>query len=188
MNDTDDNSASQQQTDPGVPPLPPPPATIPEDTQPYLAGYLPPKSPPLAAFLAMILGLGHLYTGSYKRAVVIVSSFGLAIYLLPGWQMKVFVPLFVYFFSIFDAYREAQLANLGADSDSLPVRAPAGGPGFGLFVTATGIVLLVDRFYPIEDFLESIRLESWWPAILIVAGLYLVYASYRERTQEQPHE
>ena len=99
-------------------PLPPPLPQPPDDRTPAPS---PPetvqKSPPLAAVLSFILpGLGHVYAGAGQRGGMLFASFVLAILLLAtvSWPF-VFLCVFLWFFGMFDAYREAQLSNLGAD-------------------------------------------------------------------------
>lgn len=152
--------------------LPPPPAPAPEHVQ------APGKSPALAAFLSIVPGIGHLYAERYQRAVMIVTAFFLTIYLLP-LPLSIFVPVFIWFFGLFDAYRQAQLANLTAIDELPKPRTPESSLAFGVFLTVVGALLLVDRFVPIElDWLLD-----WWPALLVLGGLYFIWGAWRERSE-----
>jgi hypothetical protein len=86
MSDTNDNTPEFDGTEARrkpKPPLPPPPGETPPPAPSmqrapvptYDPGPAPPKSPPLAAFLAILIpGLGHLYTWAYERAFMIWAT------------------------------------------------------------------------------------------------------------------
>ncbi len=165
--------------EPASPPLPLPP--------PYGSTVPPPrdeprgKSPALAVLLSIAPGLGHLYVGAYQRAVMIVTAFFLAIYLLP-LPISVFIPIFVWFFGLFDAYRLAQLDELSHRPPEERSEAHAKGTlAFGVFLAVVGLVILADNLFDIDlDWLSD-----WWPAILVLAGAYFIVEAVRERMVER---
>jgi hypothetical protein len=124
-NDAPETNAAEEQKKP-TPPLPPPPgeeppppaqverAALPD----YDPGPSPPKSPPLAAVLSILFpGLGHLYLWAYERAFMIWATIAVCIFMIiNGFWPFSFLIAFVYFFSIFDSYREAQFYNMRAES------------------------------------------------------------------------
>jgi hypothetical protein len=183
------NLEDEAGTIPAKPPLPPPPETdpAPPDTvaTPQAPAWKPEeKSPALAAFLSLWPGLGHLYVGSYNRAGMFFFGVLAVIYLLP-LPASVFVCIFLWFFGIFDAYRQAQIVNLGDDEPS-PQRQAQGGLMFGVFLVVLCAILLVNNFYPIDfDWLRD-----WWPAVGILLGLYLIASTaidrMRKRAQREP--
>jgi hypothetical protein len=136
------------------------------------------KSPALAVFLGIALGLGHFYLGVYQRAAMIVITFFLSIYILPT-PLNVFAPIFIWFFSLFDAYRQAQLANLGDQSPQATSDSPKGTLVFGVFLTVVGAVLLIDQLVPIN--LEFLR--RWWPVLLIAGGVWAIFGALKEQRQ-----
>jgi hypothetical protein len=165
------------------PPLPPPP--------PEPSTYQPPpvdvetsqqKSPPLAAVFSFILpGLGHLYTESYQRSAMILSSFVLAIFLVSRWWPFIFLCIFLWFFGMFDSFREAQVINLGGeDPEPDPVHRGRGGLAFGAFLVTGGGILLLDNF-DLINFDWFFR--DWWPALVVLAGLYFIFAGFRDRSR-----
>jgi hypothetical protein len=165
-----------------APPLPPP---LPEPSaeRPRVAGQPDPpqKSPPLAAVLSFILpGLGHLYAESRSRGAMLLASFGLSILLLAtvSWPF-VFLCIFLWFFGMFDAYREAQICNLDEDERATAVPRQDGGRVlFGGFLLIGGCLLLLDRLgLDVDRFLRD-----WWPALVVAAGLYFLVGALRERT------
>lgn len=165
---------------PLAPPLPPPPGR--DHFQPVYRNDDPvAKSTALAVFLSVLPGLGHLYVGAYQRAVMIVTVFFLAIYLLP-LPLAVFIPLFVWFFGLFDAYRLAQLAELEhAPVGTRHEHHAKGTLAFGVFLAVVGLVVLADNLWNIN--LDWLR--DWWPAILVLAGAYFIIEAVRERVTER---
>ncbi len=190
MNEIDNNEPNRplpplppDEPVPQVPPVPsaavPPPAassTVP--SAPDSGVQL--KSPPLAAVLSFILpGLGHLYTESYQRSVMLFSSFVLAIFLSGRWWPFIFLCIFLWFFGMFDSFREAQVMNLGG-AEQLPARQKSGEGRlmFGVFLLVGGGMLLLDNFGWVDfDWF----FDDWWPVIVILAGLYFIFSAFRDR-------
>jgi uncharacterized membrane protein HdeD (DUF308 family) len=52
-----------------------------------------------------------------------------------------------------------------------------GSLGFGVFLLIVGVILLYNQFYPIDFSF----LEDWWPLLLVVAGLWMLVAHFREK-------
>ena len=176
MTDVEHNDRYDRPTPPLPPPLPEPPSG--GTTTPSPPGESQ-KSPPLAAVLSFILpGLGHLYADSRQRAGMLLASFVLAILLATVTWPFIFLCIFLWFFGMFDAFREAQLFNLGEAERA--ARAPRDGGEllFGAFLLGGGLMLLLHKFRVIE-FDRFFR--DWWPALVIVAGLYFVIGAVRDR-------
>jgi hypothetical protein len=182
MNDTEHTDADRPR-----PPLPSdePASADPPATPPAAPPAVSPrgpqlKSPPLAAVLSFILpGLGHLYTESYQRSAMLFSSFVLAIFLAGRWWPFVFLCVFLWFFGMFDSFREAQIFNLGGVEQAPPPE--RGGEGrlmFGVFLLVGGGILLLDNF-GLVDF--DWFFDDWWPAVVVLAGLYFIVSSFRGR-------
>ncbi len=171
------------------PPLPPPPGEAPPPAPPaqraslpnYDPGPAPPKSPPLAAFLAILIpGLGHLYTWAYERAFMIWATIAVCMLLIVQglWGFS-FLIAFVYFFSIFDAYREAQFFNLRAAEHETPKPRPDGQGRlmFGVFLTVVAAVVLLDRY----DLFDMDWIAEWWPIPVFLLGVYFIGAAVWDR-------
>jgi hypothetical protein len=164
----------------GQPPPVSPPPELPDSSAPQGSDRLAsePSHPPFqnpfaAAVLSLLTGLGHVYLGAYERAIVFVLSL-VAMFLIG----VPFLGLFVYFFAIIDAYRQAQLLNLGQAPEtppSPPLR--SGGYGFGLFLVLIGAVLLAHNVFD----LDLRWLRDWWPAALVLVGLWLVIGAWLDR-------
>lgn len=174
----------------GQPQPAPPPPLVRESPPPRAAVYAAPeqKSPILAAFLSVLPGLGNVYNGLYRRAVVFfliyVSLFSLAINVSDQAKALVIPCLvFIWFFNIFDAYRQATLINYygeppAADESWRDVRGWGLAPG--VFLLALGVYGILQRYFNID--------LSWvmdqWPFALIAAGAWFIYSYFRERKQE----
>jgi TM2 domain-containing membrane protein YozV len=165
-----------------VPPLPPPLPEAPAD-RPRAAGPADAvqKSPPLAAVLSFILpGLGHLYAESRGRGGMLLASFVLAIFLATLSWPFIFLSIFLWFFGMFDAFREAQLFNLDVvDPEARAPRQNGGELLFGAYLLVGGSMLLLDKL-GVMDF-DSF-FSDWWPALVVGAGLYFLVGAFRDRT------
>lgn len=170
----------QQQT-PTAQPAPLPPAA----PAPMAPAAPTRRAPGLALVLSFFPGLGHLYLGLYQRAVVIFLSFALSIWLADHADLGIVVA-FVWFFAVIDGYRQAQILNMGLAAEPLispEQRAKAtrrGSFGFGVFLLIVGLVLLYNQFYPIDFSF----LQDWWPLLLVLAGIYMVAAHFREKQRQ----
>jgi TM2 domain-containing membrane protein YozV len=178
---------------PPKPPVPKPPEPTPPEPEPAEAvetwspdpdevvDDAPPKSPVAAALLSLVpFGLGHLYLGQYSRALAFFVGFWAPIILLE-FPLLLF-GIFIYFFAIFDAFRQAQLINLAEkEGHDLPAGPFKGGLAAGVFLIVLGGVLLCRNwidFYYVREFLHD-----WWPAILVLIGAYFIYGAVKENRQ-----
>jgi len=176
------SQSQAHQPPPPVPPVMAPiPAALPQSLQLR-------KSPGLAVVLSFFPGLGHLYLGMYQRAIGVLAAFAAAIWFTDHIDAFGVVVAFVWFFGLIDAYRQAQLINAGYTPEPLAGMAvPAsvrrrGNLGFGVFLTALGLLLLYDRFYPIDFSF----LFDWWPLILVGFGIWMIvsYALEQKRRRD----
>jgi hypothetical protein len=164
--------------EPPSPPQPSIPAPLPHGGEVPASHGLPAKSPVLAVFLALMF-LGHFYIGKYQRAVVFITSFFLAVYLIP-LPFNIFIAIFIWFFNLFDAHRQTELENLADTSDeSRALERRKATLTFGIYLVALGALLLVDSFYPIEFY----WLRKWWPVLLVGTGVYVIWGAVKERKQ-----
>jgi len=186
---------------PPAPPAPEPPKPIvpepagapdqalvpePQDNYAGLADDAPPrdprlKSPIAAAVLSLVpFGLGHLYLGQYSRAFTFFAGFWMPILFLE-WPMPL-VGVFVYFFAVFDAVRQAQLINLavGRDDDA-PASSFSGGLAAGIFLIVLGLVLLLNYHFDLYFIREFVH--DWWPAFLILVGIWFIFGAIRDRSR-----
>ena len=172
--------AAPERPTPPAPPSPadpvpaPPPAA--SGARPFVPTYDPmAKSPGLALFLSILFpGLGHIYVGVYERALMIIGGIAVSIWAIAHsegrlWPLA-FVIAFGYFFSIFDAYREAQIANLAEQELPKPRRQGEGRLIFGVFLTVLASMVLADNLglFDIRWFYD------WWPVLVLLIGVYFI--------------
>ena len=198
-------AAASISAEPGAsPPIqqqPPPLYTAPPyhaASSPYAASQPPPLpgadtsiSPPLAFVLGFIPGVGAVYNGQYAKGLLHVVIFGSIISILSSGAAQGFVPLFglmiptFVFYMAFEAYHTAKKRRDGEMVDEFSGLVRARGarsrlPMAPVLLIVFGILFLLDNL----DLLRIGRLLRYWPAILIVLGLYLLY----ERIAESKYE
>jgi hypothetical protein len=195
---------AQAQASPSPPPLheePPPLYTAPpyhSAASPYSVGQPPPLpradshvSPGLAFGLGFIPGVGAVYNGQYAKGLLHVVIFGSIISILSSGAARGFEPLFglmiptFVFYMAFEAYHTARKRRDGevVDEFSGLVRAREARSRFPMapvLLIAFGVLFLLDNL----DLLKIGRLLRYWPALLIVLGIYLLY----ERVTESKYE
>ncbi len=179
-----------------APPVQPP--TLDTAPSPYAPIQPPPLpranehiSPPLAFVLGFIPGVGAVYNGQYAKGLLHVVIFGSIISILSSGAAQGFVPLFglmiptFVFYMAFEAYHTAKKRRDGEMVDEFSGLARARGtrsrfPMAPVLLIAFGFLFLLDNL----DLLKLDRLLRYWPALLIVLGLYLLF----ERIAESKYE
>jgi len=188
IDDTPEINAAEDSQRP-TPPLPPPPGKEPPAPAPaeraplpeYVPGPRPPKSLGLAAFLGVIFpGAGYLYVWAYERAFMLWAAIALSIFMVVDglWGFS-FVIAFAYFFSIFDAYREAQFFNTRAEGEEVPAQR-LDGQGrlmFGVFMVVVAAVFVTDKYLDID----MGWIVDWWPVPVFLLGVYFIIAAILDK-------
>jgi hypothetical protein len=177
MTDNDEVLSTEQETPPLPPAAPGPIASTKPTTIPQ---YQQEKAPALSVLLSFCMpGLGHLYAEAYERAGMIFVGFIMMIFAAVQGAFPVALCvlgcIFLWFFGMFDSYREVQLVNLGSNA---PEPAPRRGEGrliFGVFLAVVGGLLLVENL----GLFELDWLLDWWPALVVLVGLYLIIDAAR---------
>jgi len=167
-------------------------------SSPYASSQPPPVpngnanvSPPLAFVLGFIPGVGAVYNGQYAKGLIHVVIFGSIISILSSGAARGLEPLFglmiptFLFYMAFEAYHTAKKRRDGEAVEEFSglVRTPGSHARFPVgpvLLIAFGILFLLDNL----DLLKIGRLLRYWPAGLIVLGIYLLY----ERISETKHE
>ena len=176
-------------------PLPPPYTAPPfPAASPYAPSQPPPLpkadqsvSPPLAFILGFIPGVGAVYNGQYAKGLLHVVIFGSIISILSSGAAQGFEPLFglmiptFVFYMAFEAYHTAKKRRDGEMVDEFSGLVRARGPRsrFPLapvLLIVFGLLFLLDNL----DLLKIGRLLRYWPALLIVLGLYLLFERIAE--------
>lgn len=169
------------------PPQPPryehrPPATLAEDPLR--------RSPVLASVLALVPGLGQVYTGYVRLGFIHAIVVATLISFMAASVEGALIPLaalflaFFWLYGIVDAGRRAVLVNqalLGRLDVDLPEalsnpKLRGSLPG-GVAVMALGALLLANTLFDV-----SLRwVEDWWPIVVIGFGAFLIYRSVQDR-------
>ena len=188
MNDSYDpqQTADTQRPEPPLPPSTPPEPTS-ALTAPARASSARDKTPAVAVILSLILpGLGHLYAEAYQRGAMVFASFVLIIFAAARGALPVALSVlsctFLWFYGMFDSYREAQIMSLDAP-EHVPTRSERndGRLLFGIFLAVVGGLLLVENL----GLFDLDWLRDWWPVLVVAIGIYLVVAAARERNQRR---
>lgn len=143
-------------------------------------------SPALAFLLGMIPGVGAVYNGQYAKGLMHVVIFGLAISLAHNGPSE-FEPLFgllvmcFWFYMAFEAYHTAKKRQAGLPLDEFssvfPLHGRAAHAPIGpIVLIALGVLFLLTNL----EIIDMRRLLRFWPALLIVMGLYMIYTRLGE--------
>ena len=183
--------------EPLMPPPPiPEPYTPPSYTPPYTAPAASPYTAPAAAakpaddlgahpVLALILGfipgVGAIYNGQYAKGLIHAVVFGLLVSLASSMHgpFEPVVGLLIgawVFYMVFEAYHTARKRRYGVSveefSSLFDIRPTQGRfPAGAILLIALGFLLLLDT----TDIISMDQIERYWPVILIVCGIYMLY-------------
>ena len=151
-------------------------------------------SPGVAAFLGFIPGVGAIYNGQYAKGLVHAVIFGLIISIMShsggeGEPMLAFLLVAWVFYMIFEAYHTARKRMLGEPVDefsSLVNMRPAGRgfPTGAVALIVLGVVLLLNTL----DILDFRYIARYWPVVLILAGVYMLWARLSAENSVQGQE
>jgi hypothetical protein len=145
------------------------------------------SSPVLAFVLGFIPGVGAVYNGQYAKGLMHVVIFGSIISVLSSGAARGFEPLFglmiptFVFYMAFEAYHTARKRRDGEMVDEFSGLVPHDGrparfPAAPVLLIAFGVLFLLDNL----EILKIGRLLRYWPAGLIVLGLFLLYERITE--------
>lgn len=165
-------------------PFAPPPYSAPPS--PYTAPAAPVADPhvhpALALLLGFIPGVGAIYNGQYAKGLIHAVIFGLLVSVESNSSnigVLAFTGIMIgidVIYMAFEAYHTARKRRYGMEveefSSLLDVR-----PAQGRFPVGA-IVLILLGFVMLLDTTEIIRMDQlvrYWPALLIVAGIYMLY-------------
>jgi hypothetical protein len=175
----------------------PPYSTSPYENQQRYASQPPPlppfsplhagASPGLAFLLGLIPGVGAVYNGQYAKGLLHVVIFGVLISMTSNGSSG-FEPLFglligcFYFYMPFEAYHTAKKRQAGLPVDEFSSVFPqsaflqrSGAPRVPvgpILLIVIGVLFLLSNL----EIIEMRKLMRYWPALLIVMGVYMIYA------------
>jgi hypothetical protein len=169
-----------------VPPAPPLPGSVPHGV-PYTAGQTG-VSPGVAFFAGLIPGVGAIYNGQYAKGLIHAVVFGLLISIVNSHGSHTMTPLFGILIALcfpymaFEAYHTAKKRRDGIPVDEfsslVPMQAGTGKFPMGpVVLIGLGVLLLMDEL----DVLPFERLVRYWPVLLILLGVYMLYGRLEGR-------
>lgn len=181
-------AASAPATQP-VAPTPAPPAQGPQVANPSV-------SPGLALGLGLLIpGVGAIYNGQYAKGLVHAIIFGLLVSIVSSDSARGLEPLFGILIAVWvfymgaEAYHTATKRRAGQPVDEFSSlidmhvhgsRFPAG----ALVLILVGVLLLLNTtdLIPLEKFMR------YWPVLLILFGVYLLYTRLAGAAQQSGAE
>ncbi len=148
-----------------------------------------PKSPGLAAFLALIPGVGAIYNGQILKALIYILIFGGLIQMQSkgGVQpIAAFLLTGFYIYMIFEAYYTAKSINKKViygeiEEEIEEIEIKRGSIFWGAFLIFLGIIFLLGNY----DVISYSTLFNYWPVLVIIIGIKLIGEYFsRERRVE----
>jgi hypothetical protein len=175
------------------------PAATPYTASPYHASEPPPtvssphagSSPGLAFLLGLIPGVGAVYNGQYAKGLIHVVILGLALSLSrsASYEMGPLFGLLItcfWFYMAFEAYHTAKKRRAGVQVDEFssvfPMR--SGGPRVPvgpIVLIVVGTLFLLSNL----EIIEIRRFLRYWPVLLIVMGVYMIYVRLTEGRRDR---
>jgi len=157
----------------------------PYTASPYTAAPPPVPHPEVAPGVAFVLGLipgvGAIYNGQYAKGLIHVFILGMLFTIVGSNDVGGFEPLFgvlipgFWAYMAFEAYHTAGLRRRGQPVDEFSSLVPGHGgsrfPVAPILLIALGVVFLLNNL----EIFELRRMLRFWPVMLIVLGLYMLY-------------
>ena len=143
----------------------------------------PDVSPGLAFLLGCIPGVGAIYNGQYAKGLIHVVIVGLMISIVSSGSMGGLEPLMglmiaaFWAYMCFEAFHTAKQRRAGLVVDEFSSLIPMKGTGFPVapvVLIGLGIIFLLNNL-ELWDLRRALR---YWPALMIVVGVYMLYARY----------
>jgi hypothetical protein len=167
-------------------PFPPSPYNAPAPS-PYTAP-APDSSPALAVLLGIVPGVGAIYNGQYAKGLIHAVIFGLIITVISGpgssgFKAMMGILLAAWeFYMIIEAYHTARKRRDGIAVDEFSsmvnLRGTRTGVPLGAIVLiGLGVLLLLET----SGLVSMDHILRYWPAALIVVGVYMLYARIEQR-------
>jgi len=157
---------------------------------PYSATAPPPvpdpsSSPGLAFVLGLIPGVGAIYNGQYAKGLLHAVIWGMLMSIADSRAMHGAEPVVVitmisfWGYMVMEAYHTARKRRAGEPVDEyssiLNLRSGRDVPIIAIGLIVFGTILLLTTL----DLLDFERIARYWPALLIAAGVYLLYGRVR---------
>jgi hypothetical protein len=125
--------------------------------------------------------VGAIYNGQYAKGLIHVFIVGMLFTLVSSNDIGGYEPLFgvlipaFFGYMAFEAYHTAKLRRMGQPVDEFSSLVPGHGgsrfPAAPILLIALGVVFLLNNL----ELVELRRLLRYWPVMLIVLGVYMLY-------------
>jgi hypothetical protein len=149
-------------------------------------------SPGLALFLGLIPGVGAIYNGQYAKGLVHAIIWGILMSITNSRAAHGMEPLFVmlvlawWAYMAFEAYHTASKRRNGEPVDEYSSLIDMRGKSSQVPVAAISLIILgVLLLLHTLDLLDFEYVARYWPVLLIVAGVYLLYGRFSAAEPEQ---
>jgi hypothetical protein len=151
------------------------------------------KSPITATVLSIVPGVGQVYLGYTQLGFIHGATAATFICLMSTNRLGLLEPFvgvlmaFFFLYNLVDAYRRALLLNEAASRMETPQLPDGfGAVSFGARI-AGGVMLILIGMLTLLNLRFGISMEwlnRWWPAALVLMGLYLVIRAVKDRSAE----
>jgi hypothetical protein len=150
--------------------------------------------PTLALILGFFPGVGAIYNGQYAKGLIHAVVFGLLVSLESNAHtagMASFLGIMIAIWVVYQAFESHHTARkrrygLAVEefSSLFEVRQANGRfPASAILLIGVGFLLLLDT----TDIINMEQVERFWPLLLIVAGVYMLYARLNPSSNAGPH-
>ena len=157
-------------------------AASPDASNPYQQPVAPVNtSPGLAFVLGFIPGVGAIYNGQYVKGLVHAAIVGLLLSMINATEggpepFIVMIMICFWAYMVFEAYHTARKRQAGLPVDEWsslisPNRYVTRAPVGPILLILLGVLFLLDTLH----FLAFRELARFWPVLLIVAGIFMLY-------------
>jgi hypothetical protein len=151
------------------------------------------KSPFMAALLSGMPGLGQVFLGYTRLGFIHAGTIAILVCLMSSGRLHLFEPAvgifmaFFWMYNMVDAYRRALLLNEAISRletpelpDGFGAVSIGGRLAVGIGLIVVGLLTLLNLKFNIS----LVWLEQWWPAGLVLLGIYLVTRAIKDRTAQ----
>jgi hypothetical protein len=153
-------------------------------------------SPGLACLLGFIPGVGAIYNGQYAKGLVHAVVFGLLVSILSSDSAGGLEPLFGillvawFFYMAMEAYHTAKKRRAGEPVDEFSSLVNLHGQRAGGFPTGAVVLILLGVLLLLNtlEILHMRYIIRYWPVLLILAGVWMLYSRITPDEREVGHE
>jgi hypothetical protein len=147
----------------------------------------------MAALLSGMPGLGQVFLGYTRLGFIHAGTIAILVCLMSSGRLHLFEPAvgifmaFFWMYNMVDSYRRALLLNEAISRletpelpDGFGAVSIGGRLAVGIGLIVVGLLTLLNLKFNIS----LVWLEQWWPAGLVLLGIYLVTRAIKDRTAQ----